>query len=135
MGTIFYWLFWALLLLIIVIVVFYFLIPLLICIDVRMDRLRDFTKKNDSFFSLFFIGLFGIEQVLLIMLLFIFGSDISLTKLIVSVFALVVISTASLQKHLLETKRRYEREHYEAALKVRGVLKDVSEILSQKVKK
>lgn len=110
MVPFFYWSILLFVSLVVVAVIFFAFPQILLFIDNRMDSLRDFTKKNDSFFSLFFIGLFGIEQAILIILLFVFGDNLSLTKLIVSIFALFVITTATLQKSLLETKRRYERE-------------------------
>ena len=55
-------------------------------------------------------------------------------KLIVSVFALFVVTTAALQKFLLETKRKYEKEQFDAASKAKEVLIRMSERLSQRTK-
>ena len=67
-------------------------------------------------------------------LLFIFEKNPAFMKLIVSVFALFVVTTAALQKFLLETKRKYEKEQFDAASKAKEVLIRMSERLSQRTK-
>lgn len=79
-------------------------------INKRTDRTRDFIKKNEGFFSVTFIILFAIEQAILIWLTTYFKENTTKLRLIISIFALVVMTTASLQKFVLETKRRYDNE-------------------------
>ena len=98
------------LLLVIILLFFLFLKQILEFVNVRIQCLRKFVLENDGFFSIFFIALFAAEQVLLIWLIYKFNNNPSILTLIVSIFALVVITTASLQKFLLETKRKYEKE-------------------------
>ena len=63
---------------------------------------------------MFFIVLFATEQTLLIGLTTYYKDEANLLRLIISIFALVVMTTASLQKFVLETKRRYENETRES---------------------
>ncbi len=127
-------LFWVFLAVLILLILFFAIPPILRFVDIRTELFRRFTKKNDGFFSVFFIILFAAEQATLIILLFIFENDTSLVRLIVSVFGLFVVTTAALQRFVLETKRRYEKEQYDTALKAKGVLKEISERLSEKSK-
>jgi hypothetical protein len=96
----------------------------------RIYLVRKLIDENDGIFSLLFIFLFAIEQVILILLIYIFNNP-SMLKLIVSIFALVVITTASLQKFILETKRRYEKEKYDIALKAKGTISKLSERIKE----
>jgi len=75
-----------------------------------IEPTREFIKKNEGVFSIFFIILFALEQTLLILLTDYFKNNTGFLRLIISIFALVVMTTASLQKFILETKRRYEKE-------------------------
>ena len=93
---------------------------------------RDFIKRNDGFFSIFFIILFSLEQAILIILIYVFSQNLSILKFIVSIFSLVVITTASLQKFLLETKRRYEKEQTEVAKKAEEFIIKVLNRLKEK---
>ncbi len=76
----------------------------------RTFLFRKFIEKNDGFFSVAFMVLFTVEQITLIFLLYIFKDQTRLIGLIVSVFAVFVVTTAALEKFFLETKRRYDRE-------------------------
>lgn len=109
------WMFWIGIDIILIILLTIFIwSSLLDFIDIRTEKTRDFIKKNEGFFSVFFIILFATEQAFLIGLTTYFKDQASLLRLIISIFALVVITTASLQKFLLETKRRYDNETKES---------------------
>ena len=91
----------------------------------NIEICRKFIIKNDSFFSILFIVLFGLEQVALIIFVFVYNEHINILKLIISIFALVVITTASLQKSLLDTKRKHEKEQYESAVEAKKYIKKI----------
>lgn len=91
-------------------------------IDIRIERCRRFIDKNEGFFSILFIVLFTTEQVLLIILIFLFKENIDIIKIIVSIFSLVVITTATLQKLILEIKRKYDKERITAARKAKRII-------------
>lgn len=76
----------------------------------RANKTRYFIRNNEGFFSIFFIILFAVEQIVLIGLTTYFKDEAGLLRLIISIFALLVITTASLQKFVIETKRRYDNQ-------------------------
>jgi len=69
--------------------------------------LRDFTRRNSGVFTVFFMFLFFMEQILLIVIVFYFFDVALLVQLLISIFALIVITTASLEKFILEKKYQY----------------------------
>jgi len=80
--------------------------------DQIIEPCRKFADKNEGFFSVLFIIVFALEQALLIWFTTYFNENTTWLRLIISIFALVVITTAALQRFVLETKRRYENERY-----------------------
>ena len=72
-------------------------------------NLKAFLRQHESFFSIGFIVLFTSEQAILIILIS-FVDDKTILGLIIGLFSLVVISTASFQKFVLETKRKYDNQ-------------------------
>ncbi|MBI2667775.1 hypothetical protein HYX17_03310 [Candidatus Woesearchaeota archaeon] len=99
-----------LLFLVILLLLFIKLPNLLPFLSYRIEIIRDFIKENEGFFSIFFIFLFATEQVILIILISKFGYNLNFLRVLISIFALVVVTTASLQKFILETKRRYDNQ-------------------------
>ncbi len=91
-------------------------------VDIRIERCRKFIDKNEGVFSILFIILFATEQVLLIILISLFKESIDIIKIIVSIFSLVVVTTATLQKLILEIKRRYDKERIIAARKAKKII-------------
>lgn len=75
-----------------------------------VDKIRYFIFKNDSFFSIIFLLIFFIEQLILIILVFYFKVNIELLQLIISVFALIVVTTSSFQKLILDIRVRHFKE-------------------------
>ena len=91
--------------LIIIFILFCNFLPIIFrCLEKTIIITRGFVKHNEGFFSILFILLFALEQVILIGLTTYFREEANLLRLIISIFALVVITTASLQKFILETK-------------------------------
>ncbi|MBI2508303.1 hypothetical protein HYV89_05115 [Candidatus Woesearchaeota archaeon] len=99
-------------------------------IDKRTNKTRDFIKTNEGFFSVLFIISFAFEQAILIGLTTYFKEDTTKLRLIIGIFALVVMTTASLQKFILETKRRYENETKESLEKSNKVIVKLRKVIS-----
>lgn len=100
----------SLFLLIILMLLFIRLSTIVSFLDKRVEIMREFLKKNEGFFSIFFLLIFAIEQIILIIFISKFGYNLDFLRGLISIFALVVVTTASLQKFVLETKRRYDNE-------------------------
>lgn len=98
--------------------------------DQTIDPCRKFVDKNEGFFNVLFLLLFALEQVLLIGFTTYFNEDTTWLRLIISIFALVVITTAALQRFVLETKRRYEKERYHTAKRAKDLFLKVKKELN-----
>ena len=70
---------------------------------------RKFYHRNYSLFDILFLLLYFLEQIFLIYFLFKFSSYVSE---IVSIFAIVVITTISIQKTILDSKNKEIKEAY-----------------------
>lgn len=105
------------------------------CLQKGIIVTREFIKINEGFFSILFILLFALEQVVLIGLTTYFREEAGLLRLIISIFALVVITTASLQKFILETKRRYENETKRSIKKSNAIIESYKETIMNLMKK
>jgi hypothetical protein len=121
-----------------IILIFIFLPTILKILNERIKWLRAFIEKNEGFFSLSFICLFGLEQAILILFIS-FSKNLDLLKFIVSFFALVVITTATIQKFIFDKKREYERKtkNYtknskEIIIEQSGFIKDILKELKKK---
>ena len=102
---------YTLLLLIIALIVlaFVYLKEVLSIISKNCGLLREFVSHNGGIFSVFFMFLFFVEQILLILVVY-FLVDVSpKAQFIVSIFALVVLTTATLEKFILEKKYEYQK--------------------------
>lgn len=100
----------AILLLIIIFILIFFYKNILIYIDGVCEYLRNFILKNNSFFTILFLLLFFIEQMILLGLIFYYKEKIDIIRIIVSGFALIVITTATLQKIILEVRVTHFKE-------------------------
>ncbi len=105
---------------------------LLKLIDRICYNLRNFVYRNDSFFTILFLLLFFIEQVILLIFVFYYRENISAIQIIVSGFGLIVVTTASLQKAILEVRVRHFKEQ---AIAVHRLTYFVERILSALKKK
>tara|TARA_Y100000034_G_scaffold44750_1_gene55000 strand:- start:3624 stop:4007 length:384 start_codon:yes stop_codon:yes gene_type:complete len=79
-------------------------------LDKTCNNTRIFIHKNESFFTILFLFFFFIQQFILVILVFYFKTNLNLLQVIISIFALIVITTASLQKIILDVRIRYFRE-------------------------
>jgi hypothetical protein len=83
---------------------------ILIYFDRLIDFLRGFIYKNDSFFTILFLIVFFTEQLVLIILAWYFRENIIFLQIIISIFALIVVTTSSFQKIILDVRVRYFKE-------------------------
>jgi len=93
-------------LLVLIILFFVFMKESLNSTDKFCCYLRNFIGKNHGFFTIIFMSLFFIEQVILLVCVYYFLKVSSQAQFLISIFALVVITTATLEKFILE--KRYE---------------------------
>lgn len=91
-------------------------------LQIRIELIRDLIEKNEGFFTILFIGIFALEQIALILLINYYKESLDVLRLIVGLFAVLVISTATLQKFLIDTKRRYEKDRDITARRARDLL-------------
>ncbi|HLD18996.1 MAG TPA: hypothetical protein VJB90_03225 [Candidatus Nanoarchaeia archaeon] len=83
--------------------------------------LRRFAYKNKSFIDLIFILAYAIEQGILIFLVKIISSHI---EIIVSLFALIVLTTFGLQKIVMESRIRIlEKKVYRSKIEINEMSK------------
>ncbi len=91
---------------IMILILFIFLKEILSAFNVKLQILRSFLRQNSGVFTLLFIFLFFVEQILL--LLFVSTLDVdSRTQLFIGIFALIVLTTATVEKFILEKKNQY----------------------------
>lgn len=91
-------------------------------LDINAELIRKFIKTHEGFFSIAFLIVFGIEQSILIILTFVFDKEVNMLKITISLFALIVVFTSSLQKFILDTKRRYDKEKDDVAKKAKDII-------------
>lgn len=104
-------------LIVVIFIIFYK--QILEILDDICDEVRAFIYRNESFFSLVFLFIFFLEQLILVLLVFYFGlKRINLLPLTISVFALIVVTTASMQKTILEARIKYLKEQNFAVRKL-----------------
>ena len=131
-----YIIFWIVLDLILILLISLFgLKDLVNFLDERCNVIRHFVWKHDDFFSGLFLFVFFIEQLLLIAFVYLFNwldSGIVLLQLLISAFALIVITTSSLQKLILEIKNRYFKSELRRVGKKNEVfLKDLKLLIDE----
>ncbi len=85
-----------------------FLKEILNIFDRKGDYLRKFVQRNNGVFTVFFLFLFFIEQIVLMICVYYFLNVSSTTQFVVSIFALIVVTTATLEKFILEKKYEYQ---------------------------
>ena len=79
-------------------------------LDKRFGLCKKFILTHETPFTVAFIFLFASEQLLLVLYIFLFKENIEFLKLVVSLFSIIVIATASLQATILQTKIRYNKD-------------------------
>ena len=71
---------------------------------------RQFITNQDSFLSIIFLGIFFIEQALLMYFSYTYKENMFVLQFIIGGFALVVISTASFEKILFSVRTKFFKE-------------------------
>lgn len=98
---------WLIILVVLVALSFIYLKEILDNIDSNNSHLRKFVHNNSGLFSLLFMSLFFLEQFTLIFMIYYFFDVSSDVELLISIFALIVLTTAALEKFILEKKYHY----------------------------
>src|SRR3989338_8670218 len=99
--------FLAVLVLFMLLVSLIFLKDILAFIDSRGSSLRNFTHRHSGFFTVLFMFIFFIEQFLLMVVTYFFFDISAEAQLLIGIFALIVLTTATLEKFILEKKYKY----------------------------
>ena len=76
---------------------------------------RWFIQENDSLFTILFLILFFVEQLFLIIFAYLFRENVIVLQIIIGVFALVVVTTASFQKTILDVRIKHFKGQKEIA--------------------
>lgn len=108
---------------------------LLNCFDDLITDLRFFIYKNDSFFTILFLFIFFIQQLILIIFGHIFREDVIRLQILISIFALIVVTTSSLQKLVLDIRVRHFRDQSIAFSKLYYSNEKILEALKKILKK
>lgn len=98
------------LVLVIIMLVFLFLKDILSLINNQCFYLREFISKNGGIFTVVFILAFFIEQILLIIAVSYFLEIPLHAQFVISLFALLVLTTATLEKFILEKRYEYQKQ-------------------------
>ena len=99
--------------------------------QVRIEYLKTFIHQNSGIFSIVFMFLFFIEQIALI--LFTYSMNVEAqAQLLIGIFALIVLTTATLEKFILEKKYQYlSKEATQLAEENELKLKDMKNTLEE----
>ena len=104
-------------------------------IEERNIILRDFLKNNYGVFTLLFILIFFFEQLSLSILAFILNVS-PLAQILIGIFSLIVLTTATIEKFILEKKYHYlQKEAEKLALQNELVFNKAKDMLKLKLKK
>lgn len=87
----------------ILVLIFIFMKEFLDKTTILCKHFRKFIVENTSFFTILFLVIFFIEQVILIILVYTLAVSMK-AQLLISLSALVVVTTATLQKFIWEYK-------------------------------
>ena len=104
-------------------------------------NIGNFIIENSGFFTILFLTIFFLEQILLILLVFYIFDAPPRLQMWISIFALIVVTTATLQKFIWEYKYQsrsreiidYSNE-YNMVLSDIGILIDENKNLRNKLK-
>lgn len=66
-------------------------------------NVRDFIANNGSIFTILFLSIFFIEQLVLVIGVYFYDASLKL-QMLIGIFALIVITTATLQKFIWQYK-------------------------------
>ena len=93
-------------------------------------KFRIFACENKTIFELFFIFLYFLEQVLLIIFSYSAKSLVQLS-FIVSIFALIVLSTFSIHKVLMESRIKYLEKELTESIREKQLLEKKTKTISE----
>ncbi len=82
---------------------------LLYSISEICESLGNFIKKNTGFFTVLFIFIFFLEQLFFLLIVFLYFEVSLRLSTFISIFALIVITTATLQKFIWQYKYEFLR--------------------------
>ncbi len=107
---------------------FLFLKEVLFCFGTKCNLLREFISKNNGFFTILFVFIFFIQQLLLTIISYLLKVD-SKTQILIGVFALIILTTATIEKFILEKKFQYQKSEVDVtSYENQEMLKDLKEI-------
>ena len=84
-----------------------FLGPVVLTINSKLSIFRRFIHLNNGIFTILFLGIFFIEQLLLMYVFYAYLQVSARAQFFIGLFALVVLTTATLEKFILEKKYTY----------------------------
>ncbi len=79
---------------------------ILFFLEDRCNLLRNFVSKNSGFFTILFLFIFFSQQLALIVLSYLLNVD-SKIQILIGIFALIILTTAAVEKFILEKKLQY----------------------------
>ncbi len=113
------------------IILLIFLKESLTVINQKFNHLRVFINKNYGIFTLFFILVFFFEQLFLIYFVSVY-LEVSVKAIFISIFALIVLTTATLEKFILEKKFQYQKQEVDVvSYENQELLKDAKNIVNK----
>jgi hypothetical protein len=83
---------------------------LLLIISILWDKMETFFHKKYTYFNIFFVAIYFLEQAVFIVTSYVYSQHINL---LVGFFALVVLSTVALQGVMMESKSKKANEKLE----------------------
>ncbi len=97
----------ALVFLLLVVLYGIFLDRVIFTINIKLSIFRKFIHLNNGIFTILFLGVFFIEQLLLMYVFYAYLQVSADAQFFIGLFALVVLTTATLEKFILEKKYAY----------------------------
>lgn len=81
-----------------------------------ISHVRNFIHKNSGFFTLVFLFIFFVEQLLLMLITYYLFEISTEAQLLIGIFALIVLTTAAGEKFILEKKYQYLSKEFTKAM-------------------
>lgn len=123
------WLITILILALLVTLGLIFIKEVLLGITSLCKLLSKFIINNTGFFTILFLIIFFLEQTILVILVYIFDVPVK-AQLLISLFALIVVTTATFQKFIWEYKyQKVSREAYTITSKNKRYLSYLNKII------
>ncbi|HLC65903.1 MAG TPA: hypothetical protein VJI46_07315 [Candidatus Nanoarchaeia archaeon] len=94
------------------------------------DGYRAIINENSGLFTLFFMGVFFLEQIILVLVVSTYFNPPKSLQTIIGIFALIVITTATLEKFIWEYKfQSSKRELYRISMENEDYLNELKGII------